>query len=1156
MLDDLAGTLRDTNDVMSSQGVRELDLPWPFNDGVFNFNGANQRRVEPRNAPTMINAAFSVDMFWDGRASFIFNGQNPFGFRDREATVTRNFGTAAAPDLREVKVRIPFASHASQAVGPPLSHFEMAGTFRSFPELADKMLDPATKVLGLQVVHPDDSVLGPYAKADYLFGNTGELDDVKGTKSLSTPGADLTYLELIRNTFREEWWNGGPEQVRANFALFFGLSMQMYQASLIADDTPFDRFAGTTAAVREGGRTIAPDPTALTQQELLGLDIFQGTNLSGQNFNPAPIVDPLAPGLVNGGCFNCHILPETTNHNVRLAGAIDPVTFAPVIARGGPTDLENVVVPNALIEPMPFGIFNPVDPAILAPYEDPDIPGTFNLTPQFFLDNPDFLAGFGLYDVGFYNIGIRPTGEDLSRANAGPPTAGFPDGLPLAYTALADLIRQGALDPVADADVTEFVPLIPDPANAIEVPLSAPLPNGQLVAIVNGIPTASLNPVTRGAFKVPNLRNQEFQGPYFHTGGVATLRQVVEFYARGGDFPITNAAHRDADIAPIPGLDVNGPPLPGSTVTAEQRIEALVAFLSHGLTDPRVAKDAAPFDHPQLILPEGANGRVPGSDRSFELMATGASGAEATIPRFLGMDPQATGDPTELGSISGRVMRDGTGEVLQGVAVSAYHLVGESWEQASLDYTDGGGNYRLDGLVPGTYKVRYRDELGSYLPETYDDAPYVLAAENGADVVVTAQNVTANINASLAPLGIDGFEPDDTTGSATNVSADAVQQRTLTPGDHDWITIDARQGTTYTFETSGDDSIDTYIEVFSPTGTRLQANDDGGAGAFSRLAFQATADGALYVLVRGGTGAVAGPYALSISADDVTPPVTVAGVGETYITPAAIEFAATDDWSGVERTEYSLDGGPWTAGTTATVAELGQHTIAYRSVDVAGNVETPTSATFSVIPPTVPTHLSAALSIEKPRYNQRTLVSGALRSESGSGPLVTGETVRLQTSPDGVTWTDVVDLVTDEEGVVTHEVVPLVTTYYRFVYEGKTDVYEPQISEPVKVIPGVYLSRPSAGRAARGGKAFTSTGTLKPRHAAGSKQIVVKAERLQRGKWVVKRGFRAKTSNFKAFSKYTAKVKLTRGIWRIRAYHANDSLNSSTYSAYRYIHVR
>jgi hypothetical protein len=62
--------------------------------------------------------------------------------------------------------------------------------------------------------------------------------------------------------------------------------------------------------------------------------------------------------------------------------------------------------------------------------------------------------------------------------------------------------------------------------------------------------------VTRGAFKVPTLRNQEFQGPYFHTGGDATLRQVVEFYARGGNFPATNVEHLDADMGAIPELDV------------------------------------------------------------------------------------------------------------------------------------------------------------------------------------------------------------------------------------------------------------------------------------------------------------------------------------------------------------------------------------------------------------------------------------------------------------------------------------------------------------------------------------------------------------------------------------------------------------------------
>ena len=43
-----------------------------------------------------------------------------------------------------------------------------------------------------------------------------------------------------------------------------------------------------------------------------------------------------------------------------------------------------------------------------------------------------------------------------------------------------------------------------------------------------------------GSAKVPGLRNLELTGPYFHNGGKVTLRQVINFYAHGGDFPITN----------------------------------------------------------------------------------------------------------------------------------------------------------------------------------------------------------------------------------------------------------------------------------------------------------------------------------------------------------------------------------------------------------------------------------------------------------------------------------------------------------------------------------------------------------------------------------------------------------------------------------------
>ena len=38
----------------------------------------------------------------------------------------------------------------------------------------------------------------------------------------------------------------------------------------------------------------------------------------------------------------------------------------------------------------------------------------------------------------------------------------------------------------------------------------------------------------QGRFKTPTLRNVAKTGPYMHDGGLATLREVVEFYSRGG----------------------------------------------------------------------------------------------------------------------------------------------------------------------------------------------------------------------------------------------------------------------------------------------------------------------------------------------------------------------------------------------------------------------------------------------------------------------------------------------------------------------------------------------------------------------------------------------------------------------------------------------
>lgn len=93
---------------------------------------------------------------------------------------------------------------------------------------------------------------------------------------------------------------------------------------------------------------------------------------------------------------------------------------------------------------------------------------------------------------------------------------------------------------------------------------------------------------TKGAFKVPSLRNVELTGPYMHNGSLLTLEQVVDFYFRGGNF--TNDAHFAALVLQQP-------------ITKQEKAD-LVAFLK-SLTDERVRWEKAPFDHPQLRVPHG-----------------------------------------------------------------------------------------------------------------------------------------------------------------------------------------------------------------------------------------------------------------------------------------------------------------------------------------------------------------------------------------------------------------------------------------------------------------------------------------------------------------------------------------------------------------------
>jgi len=180
------------------------------------------------------------------------------------------------------------------------------------------------------------------------------------------------------------------------------------------------------------------------------------------------------------------------------------------------------------------------------------------------------LPGGRWHDVGFHNIGVRPTTDDMGIA------ASDPSGL--ASLSVAQLASMGQVSGTA-------------------VPAGAPVSVG-------------------GAVKTPGLRNVELTGPFFLNGGQATLGQVVDFYSHRGDFPSVDMDPNleRASFGPLDKL-------------------AVVAFLK-SLTDERVRSQSAPFDHPSLTIPNGGlvnNGVL--TEQLITIPATGAAGG-APLARF------------------------------------------------------------------------------------------------------------------------------------------------------------------------------------------------------------------------------------------------------------------------------------------------------------------------------------------------------------------------------------------------------------------------------------------------------------------------------------------------------------------------------------------
>ncbi len=551
-------------------GNQDLCNPTSASASVFHAGPYPARRVEPRQSPTIINAALNNRQFWDGRANNTFNGLDPFGMRTISANPQARLVVLQNGKPMLGYLQLPDSSLASQSMAPPTSQNEMSCNGRSFADVGRKMIN--RQPLEIQKVDPRDSVLGAYANP--------------AGRGL---GLQYTYGSLIKQAFDPKYWSDtgrytistkgqltndpkGYTQMETNFSMFWGISIMLYEATLISNQSEFDMlFNAGKIIIGNGpipgitGCDTTPDVDPLLSK---GCKIFHNANF----------IPPIAQGGITGGnCLFCHNSPGFTESQTPTGQAFTP-------------------------------FLNPV----------PDINNTLDIR-----------------DLGFANIGVKPYTMDLGVGGTDPYGNPLSYGKQYLTNHIVDPYLQNNISLVQPSIGTSVTKLEIAGAVKIPSLRNAALTPPYFMWGGYGTLRQAMKVYNRGGNRrdigIAGVDNNN-SGP----AGTSTCSAGDDSgTGAAGDaiFPVTGDCKTNVTGVIVPlGLkdcDANGVVQPNCNVATDD-LSALVRYIQ-ALTDPRVQCDQAPFDHPSLLVyaghtPTDHNNPPLADDLTFELPAVGAGG--------------------------------------------------------------------------------------------------------------------------------------------------------------------------------------------------------------------------------------------------------------------------------------------------------------------------------------------------------------------------------------------------------------------------------------------------------------------------------------------------------------------------------------------------
>ncbi len=242
----------------------------------------------------------------------------------------------------------------------------------------------------------------------------------------------------------------------------------------------------------------------------------------------------------------------------------------------------------------------------------------------------------------------------------------------------------------------------------------------------------------------------------------------------------------------------------------------------------------------------------------------------------------------------------------------------------------------------------------------------------------------------------------------------------------------------------------------------------------------------------------------------------------------------------------SPDGGFW---YRPNVHWVGSDSFLYRVSDGTTS-SSPCTVTTNVLPrpPKTGTTTTITTGNTTITFGQLKRITGRVTAEATGVP---GVAVVVERSTNGITFAPFGTVaVSGPDGHFDFTVHPSARTWYRARFEGD-ESRTASVSNPVVVQVRAKLGAPVGPTGVVARARVTLRGTLAPAHANGSRVVRVYRElSLGRGRWKQAQGYLlARVSTVRGRSTYVATTTFARGVWRVRAYHA-DAAHAASWSRY------